>query len=101
MERRNWRTSQGKWRETRRKPIGQTNPEHLASDVHAALAQSQELVGISLSDRYSRASETRKIRKRAKNMSREDATAAFLQAVADAEGAQANNQARESCPPFC
>jgi len=50
------------------------------------------LVGISLGDRASRWSETRKIRKRAKTMSRDDATKAFLQAVADAAGAQANGQ---------
>lgn len=71
---------------------GEKELENISSDVHAAIGQSHALIGISASDRFSRWSETRKIRQRAKRMSRENATAAFLQAVADADAAQANGQ---------
>jgi hypothetical protein len=71
---------------------GEKEMENISSDVHAARAKTEEMVGISVYDRFSRASETRKIRKRAKTMSRDDATKAFLQAVSDAQAAQDNGQ---------
>jgi hypothetical protein len=71
---------------------GEKVAENISSDVYAAMAQTHDLIGISLSDRMNRSSDTRKIRKRAKTMSKPDATAAFLQAVADAQAAQKNGQ---------
>lgn len=71
---------------------GEKELENISSNVHAAISQSHSLIGISPGNRFSRWSETRRLRRRARTMSRDDATAAFLQAVADAEAAQANSQ---------
>lgn len=71
---------------------GEKEPENISSDVYAAMAKVEELIGIKVEDRFARYRETRQLRKRAKTMSKEQATAAFLQAVSDADAAQANGQ---------
>ncbi len=67
-------------------------PEDIGAEVLSAITQAEQLIGIDVRDRFKRSRQTALLRKRAATMSLENATAAFLQAVANAEASQANGQ---------